>query len=91
VIGTNKRDAQETVDAIFADLAAGRLPDPPAPDASEVERTLRARQPELVTYEGWSEIDRHERTRGESAGRPRVKLTRVEELLRVAAEEQPEE
>jgi ferredoxin--NADP+ reductase len=91
VIGTNKRDAQETVDAIFADLAAGRLPDPPAPDAGEVERTLRARQPELVTYEGWSEIDRHERARGESAGRPRVKLTRVEELLRVAAEEQPEE
>jgi ferredoxin/flavodoxin---NADP+ reductase len=90
VIGTNKKDAQETVDAIFADLSAngdGGLHAPTAPDASEVERLLRARQPDLVTYEGWSEIDRHERSLGEPAGRPRVKLTRIEEMLRVAAAE----
>jgi ferredoxin--NADP+ reductase len=90
VIGTNKKDAQETVDAILEDLAAGRLPEPPAPGPEELVQTLRARQPELVTYAGWSEIDRHERTRGEPAGRPRVKLTRIEEMLRVAAEERPE-
>jgi ferredoxin/flavodoxin---NADP+ reductase len=89
VIGTNKKDAQETVDAIFEDLAAGRLHAPPTPDPAELDETLRARQPELVTYAGWSEIDRHERERGESAGRPRVKLTRIEEMLRVAADETP--
>ncbi len=89
VIGTNKKDAQETVDAIFEDLAAGLLSEPPAPDPAEVLETLRARQPELVTYAGWSEIDRHERARGEPAGRPRVKLTRIEELLQVAADERP--
>jgi ferredoxin--NADP+ reductase len=50
---------------------------------------LRARKRDLVTYAGWGEIDRHERERGEPAGRPRVKLTRVEEMLRVAAEQQP--
>jgi ferredoxin/flavodoxin---NADP+ reductase len=90
VIGTNKKDAQETVDAIFEDLAAGRLHKPPAPDPAELDATLRARQPELVTYAGWSEIDRHERERGEPAGRPRVKLTRIEEMLRVAAAQHPE-
>ncbi|MFI5005433.1 MAG: FAD-dependent oxidoreductase [Solirubrobacterales bacterium] len=90
VIGTNKRDAQETVNAIFADLEAGSLPEPPAPDPEELLQTLTARQPELVTYAGWSEIDRHERGRGEPLGRPRVKLTRIEEMLRVAAREQPE-
>ncbi|MGH2853368.1 MAG: FAD-dependent oxidoreductase [Solirubrobacteraceae bacterium] len=90
VIGTNKKDAQETVDAIFEDLAAGLLPDPPAPDPEELQQTLRVRQPELVTYAGWSEIDRHERSRGEPAGRPRVKLTSIEEMLRVAADERPE-
>jgi ferredoxin--NADP+ reductase len=90
VIGTNKKDAQETVDAILEDLAAGRLPEPPAPDPEELLATLRARQPELVTSAGWSEIDRHERARGEPAGRPRVKLTRLEELLQVAAGEVPE-
>jgi ferredoxin/flavodoxin---NADP+ reductase len=100
VIGTNKKDAQETVDAMLADLAssrnghsasAGRGPAhlPSAPDAASVEELLRSRQPQLVTYAGWEAIDRHERARGEPAGRPRVKLTRIEELLRVAAEEQP--
>ncbi len=90
VIGTNKKDAQETVDAILEDLAAARLHEPPAPDPAELDATLRARQPELVTYAGWSEIDRHERARGEPAGRPRVKLTRIEDMLRVAAELTPE-
>ncbi len=90
VIGTNKKDAQETVDAIFEDLAAGRLNEPPAPDPAELDATLRARQPALITYDAWSEIDRHERERGEPAGRPRVKLTRIEEMLRVATAQSPE-
>jgi ferredoxin/flavodoxin---NADP+ reductase len=90
VIGTNKKDAQETVDAILEDLAAGRLHEPPAPDPAELDATLRARQPALVNYDGWSEIDRHERQRGEPAGRPRVKLTRIDEMLHIAAAQTPE-
>jgi len=105
VIGTNKKDAQETVDALLEDLAPsgnGAAPDagaggarggavhvPSSPDPDAVERLLRSRQPELVTYAGWEAIDRHERALGEPAGRPRVKLTRLEELLRVAAAERP--
>jgi ferredoxin--NADP+ reductase len=95
VIGTNKKDAQETVDAILADLAsaaeqgrpAAHVPD--SPDAAAVEALLRARNPDLVTYTGWEAIDRHERSRGEPAGRPRVKLTTIDEMLRVAAAEKP--
>jgi ferredoxin/flavodoxin---NADP+ reductase len=102
VIGTNKKDAQETVDAMLADLAhaqsgngnapasdAGAVHAPATPDAAAIEALLRARRPELVTYSGWEAIDRHERALGEAAGRPRVKLTRIEELLRVAAAEEP--
>jgi ferredoxin--NADP+ reductase len=105
VIGTNKKDAQETVDAMLADLAptsAGerngasasaqeRSPAhvPSTPDPAAVEELLRSRQPQLVTYSGWEAIDRHERALGEPAGRPRVKLTRIDELLHVAAAEQP--
>ncbi len=94
VIGTNKKDAQETVDAILADLGAssngssGSL-HPATPNAEALERLLRERQPDVVTYEGWSEIDRHERALGEQSGRPRVKLTSIEEMLRVAASEEP--
>jgi len=94
VIGTNKKDAQETVDAILADLPPGgggasarHVPD--TPDPSAIEALLRERQPDLVTYAGWESIDRHERALGEPSGRPRVKLTRLEELLHVAASERP--
>jgi ferredoxin--NADP+ reductase len=54
-----------------------------------VEELLRERQPQIVTYEGWEAIDRHEQALGEQAGRPRVKLTRIEDMLRVAAAEEP--
>jgi ferredoxin--NADP+ reductase len=92
VIGTNKKDAQETVNAIHADLESGnRLLDPKSPDAEAVEAMLRACQPDLVTYAGWREIDRHERALGEASGRPRVKLTRLDEMLRIAASEHPSE
>jgi ferredoxin--NADP+ reductase len=92
VIGTNKKDAQETVDALLADLEAvrageERLLQPQRADAQDLEQLLRERKPDLVTYEGWSEIDRHERAAGEPEGRPRVKLTSIDEMLRVAAGE----
>jgi ferredoxin/flavodoxin---NADP+ reductase len=89
VIGTNKKDAQETVDALLADLATGTHLQPSNPDPQAIEDLLRERVPALVTYEGWSEIDRHEQALGEPHGRPRVKLTRIDELLRVAAGEAP--
>jgi ferredoxin--NADP+ reductase len=89
VIGTNKKDAQETVDAMFADLAASSnghaAHRPKEPDAEAIEALLRERQPELVSYAGWEAIDRHERAAGEPVGRPRVKVTSIEEMLRIAA------
>jgi ferredoxin--NADP+ reductase len=62
---------------------------PSEPDAAAVEALLRERQPQLVTYSGWEAIDRHERALGERGGRPRVKLTRIDEMLRIAAAESP--
>jgi ferredoxin/flavodoxin---NADP+ reductase len=90
VIGTNKKDAQQTVDALLEDLAADKHLEPAEPDPDAIERLLAERVPALVTYEGWSEIDRHEQSLGEPHGRPRVKLTRIEQLLRVAAGETPD-
>ncbi len=91
IIGTNKKDAQQTVDALLGDLAADRHLHPADPDPRAIEHLLRGRVPALVTYEGWSEIDRHEQSLGSPHGRPRVKLTRIEQLLRVAAGEAPTE
>ncbi len=85
VIGTNKKCATETVDALLADLESGRLvaqADPADPAAIAAE--LQARRPELVDYAGWELIDQAERGAGEPHGRPRVKLTTTDELLRAA-------
>jgi ferredoxin/flavodoxin---NADP+ reductase len=84
VIGTNKKDAHETVDSLLADLDAGALLEPadPAPDA--VEALLAERRPDHVTYAGWQAIDRAERGAGEPHDRPRVKLCSFEALLAAA-------
>jgi len=84
VIGTNKRDAQETVTNLLEDLAEGRLPAPEEPDPAAIEALVAERQPDLVRYAGWELIDAAEQAAGEPLGRPRVKLTRVEEMVDVA-------
>jgi ferredoxin--NADP+ reductase len=86
IIGTNKRDAQETVDLLLEDLDAGRLLQPGAPDRDALEELLAERRPDHVTYAGWEAIDRVERAAGEPQGRPRVKLCSFEELLEAARE-----
>ena len=89
IIGTNKRDAQETVDALLADLDAGALNHPPDPDRDSLETLLTERKPEHVTYTGWEAIDAAEQAAGEPHGRPRVKLTSFDELLDAAREGEP--
>jgi ferredoxin/flavodoxin---NADP+ reductase len=84
IIGTNKRDAQETVDTVLADLDAGLLNEPADPSREALEELLAERAPEHVTYEGWEAIDSAEKAAGEPHGRPRVKLTTTEELLDAA-------
>jgi len=84
IIGTNKRDAQETVDLLFEDVDSGRLLDPADPDRDSLDALLAERKPEVVTYAGWEAIDRAEKAAGEPHGRPRVKLCSFEELLDAA-------
>jgi ferredoxin--NADP+ reductase len=83
VIGTNKKDAADTVARMVEDAEAGRLNDPPAPE-SDCEEWLREHVPGLVTWEGWHAIDVHEQHLGEPHGRPRVKLVRVPEMIAIA-------
>jgi ferredoxin/flavodoxin---NADP+ reductase len=83
VIGTNKKDATETVEHLLADAQAGVLPRSSMGPHS-LERVLSERGVEVVMYPGWEAIDTLERTRGEGLGRPRVKLRTWEELLEAA-------
>jgi ferredoxin--NADP+ reductase len=85
VIGTNKKDGQETVDNLFADLEAGNIPEAPlAADRDATEALLNERKPDHVTFEGWEAIDAAEVERGKPHNRPRVKFCRVEEMVEAA-------
>ncbi len=85
VIGTNKKDSQDTVDTLMNDLSgADDLAQFPEDHADKLADWLASRQPILVTSAHWEIIDRHERTAGEPHGRPRVKLPNLAELLRIS-------
>jgi ferredoxin/flavodoxin---NADP+ reductase len=84
VIGTNKKDAADTIARIVEDAEAGALGRPAAADAADAEAVaawLAEQAPDHVTWAGWEAIDAREAALGESSGRPRVKLVRVAELV----------
>jgi ferredoxin--NADP+ reductase len=84
IIGTNKKDSQETTASLLEDAANGLLPEPAHVDPEAVEALLAERVPDHIRYDGWEAIDAAERGAGEPHGRPRVKLTRHEHLLETA-------
>ena len=85
VIGNNKADSIETVNALIEDGGHGALLSPAHPVPATFEARVRARQPLAVTFAEWREIDRLEVERGKAQGRPRVKFTSVEEMLAALA------
>jgi ferredoxin/flavodoxin---NADP+ reductase len=96
VIGTNKKDAQDTVDNLLADLEAGRLRSPasfaPRPGAARpegsgggsIEELLDERAVAYVTYVGWQAIDRAETEAGRPYGRPRIKFCQIADMVEAA-------
>jgi len=81
VIGTNKKDATETVEVLLEDLSDGPRKDRPA---DEIEALLAERGTRFVMYPGWTSIDEVERAAGEKLGRPRLKLVTWDDLLEAA-------
>jgi ferredoxin--NADP+ reductase len=83
VIGTNKPDSISTVAAMLEDLE--ELPGIPDTnrDPSKVLALLDQRKPDYVTYDGWRMLDAYETARGAEQGRPRIKVTRVPEMLEI--------
>ena len=84
VIGTNKKDATETVALLLEDARGRARCRAPDGDAAAVEALLAERGVEAVLYAGWTSIDELERAAGEKLGRPRVKLRTWDELLAAA-------
>ncbi len=79
VIGTNKADANDTIDRLLEDLPT--LTPAPQPDPTAIETLLQTRGLTYVTIEDWRVLDEIETVLGTNAGRPRVKLTSIQAML----------
>ena len=84
IIGTNKKDATETVESLLEDVRDGRVVHADDATAEAVDALLAERGVQPVLYAGWVGIDELERAAGEKLGRPRVKLRTWDELLEAA-------
>jgi ferredoxin--NADP+ reductase len=80
LLGSNKQDAKETVDAMLADrelafsTRSARRP-------GLVLELLQERRVRIVSYADWLRIDEHERALGARFGKIREKLSSVDEML----------
>jgi ferredoxin/flavodoxin---NADP+ reductase len=80
IIGSNKQDAEETVDALLHDLGADRLAAPTQP-VGALGALLAERVTDLLDKAAWGRIDLEEKRLGRESSRTRQKLVTVEELL----------
>ena len=87
VIGTNKKDATETIALLLEDARGERLGR--GEPAAAMDALLEERGVAVVTQTGWQAIDAAERAAGEPQGRPRVKLAEWDALLDRAAGQSP--
>ncbi len=83
VIGTNKPDSVETVNMAIEDLRAGHIN---TPNHDNVIALLDKRSVDYVTYDDWLRIDAAEQERGAAVNRPRLKFSRIEEMMNVVRE-----
>jgi ferredoxin--NADP+ reductase len=81
VIGTNKPDAVETVDALLEDTLRPGASLRQLPTGDVIPTLLQNRGVRAVSYDDWRRLDEIERARGQPLGRPRLKLTSVSEML----------
>ena len=82
VIGTNKGDAQETVQAVLEDLPG--LPVPAHPDPAALRAALAEHGIRAVDWTSWLRLDAEEVRRGGLRGAERVKVARMAEMLESA-------
>lgn len=83
VIVDTTTDAYETAHQLCHDLALKQV-DSSRPGSSEILNVLARRNVRVVDKQGWARIDAEEVRRGQLVGKPREKINKVEEMLRVA-------
>ena len=74
-------DAAETAECMLADMAEGKLLAPTHPELDSVNQLMQQKKPNFVSYEDWLRLDELEIENGAAQGRPRIKFTKVADML----------
>lgn len=91
IIGTNIVDARETVSCLVEDIVSGKYLHAESTDEvgglDAVKRAVLDANPtkQLVSWTDFEKLNAEETKRGASVGKPREKLTSVEEMLAIVA------
>lgn len=81
VIGTNRKDATDTVAHLIRDAGAGELPAAAQASRADVDALLQQRGVDVYTFADWQALDTHEQAQGQAQGRPRAKVVHRHEML----------
>ena len=84
VIGTNKTDSGETVSCMVEDIEEKNTLRPELTSAESIKELLDEKH---ISYNEWLRVDSFEKKEGEKRGRPRVKVSRLEEILEILEKE----
>jgi NADPH-dependent glutamate synthase beta subunit-like oxidoreductase len=85
IIGTNLVDAEQTVDTMLRTRDSFPAVHSPRPGSAGLKALLEQRGVQAVSFQGWQRVDAAEVQRGQAQGKPREKITDVQEMLQLAA------
>lgn len=81
VVGTNRKDATDTVARLLEDALSGILPTATHADRASVDALLSGKGVQVFTFADWQALDAHELAQGQAQDRPRHKVVHREEML----------
>ncbi|MEH6825056.1 MAG: FAD-dependent oxidoreductase [Motiliproteus sp.] len=81
VIGTNKKDSLATLAHLFEDLDQYSMPAAERPLAEDTAQWLTGKGVRFVRFEEWQRIDAAELSLGDRQGKPREKITSVQQMM----------
>ncbi len=84
VIGANKFDSQETIKLILDDIALLKAASVDESQAEKITQWLTDKGIHYVRFQEWERINNEELSRGQSKGKPREKITTVQQMLEIA-------
>lgn len=87
LIGNTKGDANQAVANLLEDQENGIGLNPDAPTEDDAIEMLHEHGIDYTTWEGWYNLDAHERSLGEAEGRERKKVRSLEEMVHYSSGE----